>query len=319
MTRVAAGDRLQRLLAIVPWIVDHPGAAVDEVCTRFGIGERDLLKALGLLQLVGLHPFTPDALIDVVIEDGRVWLYLAEPFGRPLRLTPEEGLALVAAGRSMMGTPGVEADSSLARGLAKLARSLGITDDAAVDVRLADEVAPQLLERLRGAVRDRRRVSIDYYSFGRDEHTTRDVDPRRVYADQGRWYLAAWCHRADGERIFRIDRIAAARVLDVTFDELRDDDGLDGTFRPGTDAPRVVLDLGPEARWVAEHYPYEAVEDLGAGRLRVTLAVTARPWLERLLLSLGPAAELVEVDPRLGGPSVRAEAAARVLGRYEPG
>ena len=51
-------------------------------------------------------------------------------------------------------------------------------------------------------------------------------------------------------------------------------------------------------------------------RLRVTLAVTARPWLERLLLSLGPQAELVEVDERLGGAGVRAVAASRVLERY---
>jgi proteasome accessory factor C len=322
MSRLAASDRLQRLLSIVPWIVDHPGAPVEEVCTRFGIGERELLDALEMLRFVGVYPFSPDALIDVVLEDGKVWLHLAQPFGRPLRLTPEEGLALVAAGRSMVGAPGADPNGSLSRGLAKLARSLGITDDAAVDVQLADEVAPELLERIRLATRERRRLAIDYYSFARDDHTSREIDPYRVYADQGRWYVSAWCHRADGERIFRVDRIQSAEVLDVTFDE--PDGGLEGAeggrgtdnFHPGPDAPQVVLELGPDAAWVADHYPHESIEDQGEGRFRITLVVTARPWLERLLLSLGPDAGVVALDERLGRGDVRAQAAARLLVRY---
>lgn len=115
----------------------------------------------------------------------------------------------------MMGAPGVDADGSLARGLTKLARSLGIADKGAVDVRLADEVAPELLDQLRSAARDRRRVAIDYYSFAHDEHTEREIDPYQVFADHGRWYVAAWCHRAEGERVFRLDRVGAAEVLEV--------------------------------------------------------------------------------------------------------
>lgn len=317
MSRHAAGDRLRQLLSIVPWLVDHPGAPVAEICTRFAIGEAELLQALETLQFVGVHPFTPDALVDVVVEDGRVWLYLAEPFGRPLRLTAEEGLALVAAARSVVGTPGFDPDGSLARGLAKLAASLGITDEGAVDVRLGDEVEPELLDRLRSAAADRRRVVIDYYSFARDEHTRREIDPHRVFADQGRWYVAAHCHAAGGDRVFRVDRIGAAEVLDATFEPPSGaGEGTTLEFVPGPDAPRVVLDLEPGARWVVDHHPCEAVEDLGEGRVRATMAVTARPWLERLLLGLGPEAHLVEVDDRLGGGEVRRQAATRLLRRY---
>ena len=43
-----------------------------------------------------------------------------------------------------------------------------------------------------------------------------------------------------------------------------------------------------------------------------TMAVTARPWLERLLLRLGPDARLVEGDD----PDLARHAAARVLARY---
>jgi hypothetical protein len=60
-----------------------------------------------------------------------------------------------------------------------------------------------------------------------------------------------------------------------------------------------------------------ASEDRPDGVLRVTLGVTATPWLERILLQLGPAARVVTLDPRLGGADLAAAAADRVLARYD--
>ncbi len=56
------------------------------------------------------------------------------------------------------------------------------------------------------------------------------------------------------------------------------------------------------------------VAEVGDGRLRVTLPVTARPWLERLLLRLGPDARVVDAPADLAdsGRSV----AVRLLERY---
>jgi proteasome accessory factor C len=89
-------------------------------------------------------------------------------------------------------------------------------------------------------------------------------------------------------------------------------------YEPRPDDPRVTLDLDPEARWVSEQYPLEEVERLDRGRLRVTLAVSERAWLERLLLRLGRRAHMISGD-RTVGP----EAAQRLLRRYrretEPG
>ena len=79
----------------------------------------------------------------------------------------------------------------------------------------------------------------------------------------------------------------------------------------------MELELEPEAAWVAEVYPIEKVESTDDGRLRVTLAISARPWLERLLLRLGPRARVVAVsgDERLA--TCAKKAAQRVLARYQ--
>ena len=82
-------------------------------------------------------------------------------------------------------------------------------------------------------------------------------------------------------------------------------------YEPRVDDPRVVLELDESAQWVVEQYPVEGVEALGEGRLRVRLAVSERAWLERLLLRLGPRAQVVEGDAEAGRG-----AACRVLGRY---
>jgi proteasome accessory factor C len=313
---VAATERMQRVLAIVPWIAARDGPTIDDVCERFSLTEEQLLADLDVVWLVGLPPYTPEQLIDVVIEDGRVWIHYADYFAQPLRLTPEQALALLAAGQGILALPGADAEGPLARGLAKLAGALDIDPDMAVTVDFG-AAASDVLEVLRRGVSERRQVTIDYYSYGRDELTHRTVDPYRLHADEGALYLFAHCHLAGGERLFRLDRVRRATLLDTRFeipDDIRQDDAL---FRATRDHPRVTLDLAPEATWVVDQYPVEDVRRLRRGGVtRVTLAVAATRWLERLLLWLGRSATVVRVT---GAPELADAgriAAGRVLRRY---
>ncbi|MCU1460610.1 MAG: putative DNA-binding protein [Acidimicrobiales bacterium] len=305
----SADSRVRRLLALVPWVVEHDGPRLADVCARFGITEEELAADLELLWLCGLPPYSPDVLIDVDISDGRVWIRYADYFGRPLRLTPAEALALLAAGKTLLATPGTDPAGPLARGLDKLASALGIDAGAAVDIALGP--APgELLDALRAAAADHRQVELDYYSYGSDQDRRRVVDPYAVFSAKGQWYLSAWCHAVDDERLFRVDRIRSARMLDTSFDPPGVVPDL-AVFEPGPDDPRVTLELEPGARWVAEQYPAEKVEQLSGGRARVVLVASRPAWLERLLLRLGPDARVVDGDATAG----RA-AAARLLERY---
>ena len=80
MSRATADERLRRLLALVPWVVQHDGPTVEEVCVRFGLTEEELIAELDLVWCCGVHPFTPDSLIDVAVEEGRVWIRYADYF-----------------------------------------------------------------------------------------------------------------------------------------------------------------------------------------------------------------------------------------------
>lgn len=311
MGRPSAVEGVARMLSIIPWIAERDGPAIDEVCARFAISRKQLLADLDVLPLVGLYPYTPDQLVDVAVEGDRVWIRYADMFRRPLRLTPDQALALVAAGSTILAVPGADPAGPLPRGLAKLRAVLGLAPDAVVEVDLGAASA-DVLRLLQDAAREQRAVEIDYYAYNRDEHTLRVIEPWRVFADQGGWYVQAWCRSAEGERLFRVDRIAAAVLRADRFEHPVAAEDL-GLFSAAADDPRVVLELAPTARWVLEQYPIEEQSEV-EGRVRVTLAISAGPWLARLLLRLGPEAEVVSAPEPLA--SCRATAAARVLERY---
>jgi proteasome accessory factor C len=282
-----------------------------EVCRRFGVGEAELLEDLNLLFMCGVYPFTPDVLIDVDMAEGRVWIRMADYFRRPLRLSPQEGLALLSAGSGLLSVPGADADGALATALAKLENVLGVGAEDGLDIELAP-VTPVVLPVVRQAVDQHQKVELDYYSFGRDGHSTRVVQPWRVFNANGQWYLSAWCELADGERLFRVDRISRAEVLPARFEPPPGaPPGSTDIYHPGPDDPLLVLDLDPPAHWVAEQYPNEGVEVRPDGVLRVGLRTSQQAWLARLLLRGGPHIRVVE-----GDGTVAAEAAVQILSRY---
>lgn len=320
MRRMTAPERLQRLLSVLPWVAGVGGATLDEIAERFDYPrsrlERDLIE---VVQFVGVYPYTPGDLIEVFIdpETERVTINYADYFRQSLRLTPEQALALVGAGAGLISASG-DADGPLARGIAKLADQLGIAVGDQVDVQLGTG-SPATLSLMRDAVEQNRVVDIDYFSHGRNSRSQRQIEPSRIVAADGSWYVHAWCRRAEGERVFRLDRIHEAVLTDETFDAREATDG--ALFSPKPEDPRITIDLEESAAWVASYYPVESAEALlddaaqETGAVRVVLAVTARPWIERVLLQLGPHASVVAVDDALG-MSVRSDAASRVLDRY---
>lgn len=320
--RLNARERLARLLAVIPWVAEQPdGAMLDEVVERYAYPREQLIDDLrDVVFFVGVYPFTPDSLIEVELSEDRVHIRYADWFSRPLRLTAEDAARLLTAGRSVLPLTEIDtgADperndvaSPLLRALTKLGTALGEGASDAVDVRLGHAPA-DTLDELRHAITRRRQVDLEYYTYGRDELTSRRVEPARVFSDQGNWYVSGWCHRAGGERVFRVDRVRSVGITDQAIEH--HDLAVDSSFSPSGDDPRVVLRLQPGAHWVVEQYPVEAVEPLGDD-LRVTMVVTAAPWLERLLLRLGSAATVESADAPID-PELGRRAAARILRTY---
>jgi len=312
--RIPAGVRLQRLLSVLQWVASHEdGVEIDAVCQRFDLRQDELVKELEMATMIGGDSRHYDEMPFVAYIEGQRVNAMLLSFKRPLRLTPAEGLALLASADALLGEDH-DPDAPLARALVKLGDLLGIKPEETVEVDL-DPDGGQTGRELADAIQRRRRVRFTYWSYGRDEVTQRLVEPWQTRADVGSWYLSGFDVDRGEVRTFRLDRIDALVVTDEP--AVVEPDATPAQVSFPENSPLVVLDLSDSARWVVDTYPVVDLEPRPQGGLRVTMAVMGSPWLERLLLRLGPAATIVDIDPRLGSQHLTASAARRVLARYE--
>jgi proteasome accessory factor C len=311
-----ATDHLPRLLALVPWLLAHPDSPASEVAHEFDISETQLRADLNLLWMCGLPGYGPGDLIDVTWHGDRVTLSNADEIGRPLRLTAEEALALVAALRALSGEPGIVERTAIDRALAKLEAAAGSA--AAPDLVVAAPSStsdPEVVATATDALARGRRLRLRYWVPARDETTERDVDPLRLFTTDGRSYLAGWCYLVDDLRTFRLDRVLEASILDAAVDvpdETRQRALDAGLFTPASDDRSVTFSLDPPARWFADYYPCEQVDERGDGGLIVRLRVQDDAWVRRLALGLAGLGRIT--DPPELATEVRDVAIAALSG-----
>lgn len=318
-----AREQVARLLALVPYIQARREVSLDQAAADFGVRPAQIVKDLNVLWFCGLPGLGMGDLIDVDMDalegEGVIRVSNADYLSRPLRLDSSEASALIVALRALREGSSDDVRPIVDRTLGKLEAAAG--DGAAlaarVEVRLPREQGrvDELRDRLSRAVAERRQVRLDYYVPTRDESTERVVDPLGVVSADGSTYLDAWCHLAEDQRLFRLDRISTAEVLETSVCEhgVPPRDLADGIFRPAPDDLLVTLRLQPAARWVAEYFPVEQARDERGGALRVRLRVGDPAWLNRLLLRLGASAEVL--DPPGVADDVR-RVALEALGNY---
>ena len=299
-----ARDQVQRLLALVPYLRENDGARVDDVAAEFGVRPKQIIADLKVLWFCGLPGAQMGDLIEIDIDaaegDGVIHLNNADYLARPLRLAADEALALLTALRTLREVTAGHDRDAVDRAIAKLERAAGegaaAIEGSAAHVHV-EPAAPEIADMVNRALAGHRRMHLTYDVPSRDETTERDVDPMRLVVSDGRTYLEAWCRLAEDVRLFRLDRIAAAKVLDLPSEpppEATPRDLSNGMFQPSECDLLATVRLEPPARWVAEYYPTESVEEGPSGSLIVKLRVADTAWLQRLVLRLGGSATVLE-------------------------
>lgn len=216
-----------------------------------------------------------------------------------------------------------------------IARLKGLLDSSAAS---ADEVIrrvkvipaqnrpiqPKCFELVGSALVHRHRLEINYFTRSRNERGLREISPQRLVHYRNTWYLDAWCHRTDALKVFSVDAIEDARLIDrrarqVSMSELDQSLGAGyGIFR-GRQLRWAVLRFGPDAaRWVSAEiwHPKQQGRTLEDGRYELRVPYTATPELEMDILRHGEQVEVV------GPEALRrriAERHAKAAGAYRRG
>lgn len=309
-TQLDAGIRLRRLLAMLAHLAQVGEATIADLADRFGIEEHTVVAELELAACCGLPPYTPDALLNLVVDDERVFAFGLDPLRRPPRLTPTEGFALAAAARAIVAVTGDTVDTPLRSAVEKLERALG-SDRLAIEID-----RPPHLETLRRAAASGTVIEIDYLGAHRGDETTRTVEPYAVVAREGRFYLDAFCRRAEDWRRFQVGRIDAVRTTDEQVPPRTPPPGLLGArafVGGGTSVLRAEVAVSTGRQVLLERVAAGPGELMPDGRIVVPVDVADATWFGHLMLRLGRDAEVVSPDSLKGA---RAAVARSILERY---
>jgi proteasome accessory factor C len=297
------------MLTLIPWLLERPGASIDEIATAFGVPPRMIRSDLRHLDFCGLPGLGGGDLFEVTLVGDRVLVAMADELRRPLRLTPREALRLVLALSSVEQALGEELPA-LRSAIGKVRAAADLPREAAATLEMD---GGGWIPAIRDALRRGRRVHLRYAGRADREPRDRDVDPWQLDVTPDGWYLHGHDAAVGGHRLFRLDRVVELEVRETPRATPPPSGSLPQVvYEPPPQAPRVELLLGAAGRWVAEAVRCEVDDETSDGR-RIVFATDALPWVARLVLMAGPSVTVV-------GPSalrdlVRSQAAA-ALARY---
>lgn len=291
MTSARTVSRLSRILALIPYVLERGVADVDDLLERFDYTRDQLTRDLNTVFVCGLPGYGPGDLMEAYIDEDDVIIDAADYFTNAPRLSPTEALGLLAAGMTVIGMG--DAGPALESAVAKLAKVAIPEAETALTVDLLDE--SKNVSRLKDAASAHKVVGITYRSVGKEETTSRDIEPWAVFATLGRWYVMGYCRLAEDERTFRVDRIRDLTVREESFAPPPTVPEPVVGYTASADDVVCVIDLSPSAHWVLEYYPVEVVST-SARKTRIRFSAPDPELPARLLLRLGDNASLVKGD-----------------------
>lgn len=125
------------------------------------------------------------------------------------------------------------------------------------------QVSPQIMRGLIAAIRQGRRIEVDYVSLNNPNREGRVIAPHTFVNTGLRWHLRAWCEKSQQYRDFVLSRFRGEpELLDKTTQTATQDDGWN---------TQVTLILQPDQRLSAEKR--EVLENdyqMQNGQLRIT-------------------------------------------------
>ena len=278
-----------RMLTLVPWLLERPGASLEETAATFATDVATVRAELEHLDFCGLPGLGGGALFDVTIVGDHVTVRMADELRYPMRPSASEALRLLLMASAAERIAGTDVPA-LRSAIAKLHRALRVPEGAVavLDAEPGDDV-----ERLRGAIAERRQVRFSYRGRGDQLPAERIIEPWAVEFSEGAWYVHALDVEVGQARVFRLDRAAGMTVTDVPA-RSEAPASLESPAYVAADGDlHVELLLQPSAHWLLDAVRPEAVEALEDGARRVTLRTGSPEWVARLVLMGAGGAEVV--------------------------
>jgi predicted DNA-binding transcriptional regulator YafY len=285
-------NRIDRLTAII-LLLQGGKRTASEIARRFEVSRRTVFRDIEALCEIG---------IPIVTEAGTHGGYTLMPDYSlaPLQLTLHETLLLRLALSSisqLAETPFKQERESL---LAKIQALLPerhhqhteqLLQTIQLDIPVRTYATP-FIEQLIESARNGQWLAVSYRSEQRTSQQT--ILPLRLRSTGGLWYCAAYSLERQEERTYRVDRFTSVSVTKAPEYNI--------PLRPRLpykhpSHPEVRIQLTARGVLILERDPHfgDAIQTLGdgGGLLCFRWPPAENNWLARMLLSLGPDAEIL--------------------------
>jgi predicted DNA-binding transcriptional regulator YafY len=206
--------RADRLLELIGCLKAKRLVKAEELAERLEVSVRTVYRDVAALQAQGL-PIDGQAGVGYALR-GPVHL-------PPLTFDHDqlEALALGLSYVEQVGDPELASAARGARGKIDSAWAGSLIPMPSARALRSHQPehrrAPALGATLRGALRGRRVVELDYVDL-EGQRTTRPVRPLALTAYSEGWLLIAWCELRNDFRVFRVDRVTKLAVTKTTFE-----------------------------------------------------------------------------------------------------
>lgn len=304
-----------RMLNLLPYFERHPGRSIMAAAQDLGLDPGTIMEDLNRLFCCG-PGVMPDELVDLEHGFASVQVLDSQGMDKPLRLTRTEAGALLLALESLDAIPGL-VDKTAVRSTAAKLRGLmadeahGVFDSQAVSGSDAESEGERVVEKLRQAMIENKKVSFAYLSHGVKHSKDRIVSPARLFSNQGHTYLNAFDHLTNEHRVFRIDRI---RELTITSESAQpqlsklDFDPTD-PFKLNHATEHAELKIASDSAWLADTIPCEVTTVTEDDSVIVTVPLVSREWLLTFALSNADRVEVHSPEDIAGSVRERAKLA----------
>jgi len=293
-------NRIDRLTAILIQLQTKKVVTAEEISDRFEISVRTVYRDVKALMEAGV-PIGSEAGKGYFIVDG---YHLP-----PVMFNQEEASALLTAGKLVEKMTDHSIRKAYESALLKIKAVLNSSEKDHLE-NLQSSIAVfrtpdhqqdfpnQYMADIQKAISKRNLLELSYLSAGKQEHTTRFVEPIGVVYYSRGWHLIAWCRLRSGYRDFRLDMIQKFKNTGETFNHRNHftlEEYFNNLTREHDDMTKAVVVFDAPASRYAKHsryyYGYVSEEDLG-DKCRMTFLVGNLRSFGKWLMMYGKCVEI---------------------------
>lgn len=213
-------NRIDRLSAIIIQLQSRKTIRAQDIAERFGVGLRTVYRDIRALEEAGI-PLVGEAGVGYSLVEG----YRLPP----IMFTREEATAFITAEKLVSKLTDAANGLSYSTAMDKVRSVLKNIEkdyleniDEKIEVIKANRGVPERgqhnpLQTILKAIAELSVMELDYFSYYRQEHTKREIEPVGVFYLDHYWHLIAYCRERNAFRDFRFDRIYGIRAIDKQF------------------------------------------------------------------------------------------------------